>query len=75
MTSTDVNDFKEKTIMGSKLAIIMLIVFFASPLPAQELTGTLQQIKKIRSNQNRLPHGSTTHVIFGQRRQPDGLFY
>jgi len=46
MTSTDVRNFKEKTIMGSKLAIIMLIVFFASPLPAQELTGTLHQIKK-----------------------------
>jgi len=31
--------------MRTKLAIILLIVFFASPLPAQELTGTLQQIK------------------------------
>ena len=32
--------------MRSKLAIILLIVFFASPLAAKELTGTLQQIKK-----------------------------
>ncbi|MDX2498324.1 MAG: amino acid ABC transporter substrate-binding protein, partial [Desulfobacterales bacterium] len=34
------------TIMRGKLSIILLIVFFASPLGAQELTGTLQQIKK-----------------------------
>jgi len=32
--------------MRDKLAIILLIVFFASPLAAKELTGTLQQIKK-----------------------------
>ncbi len=32
--------------MRSKLGIILLIAFFASPLAAQELTGTLQQIKK-----------------------------
>jgi len=32
--------------MRGKLASILLIVFFASPLAAQELTGTLQQIKK-----------------------------
>ena len=32
--------------MRSKLAIILLIVFFANPLAAQELTGTLHQIKK-----------------------------
>jgi glutamate/aspartate transport system substrate-binding protein len=32
--------------MRYKLAIILLIVFFASPLAAQELTGTLRQIKK-----------------------------
>ncbi len=32
--------------MRDKLAIILLIVIFASPLSAQELTGTLQQIKK-----------------------------
>jgi ABC-type amino acid transport substrate-binding protein len=32
--------------MRGKLAIILLIVFFVSPLSAQELTGTLQQIKK-----------------------------
>ena len=32
--------------MRSKLAFILLIVFFASPLSAQALTGTLQQIKK-----------------------------
>jgi ABC-type amino acid transport substrate-binding protein len=32
--------------MRDKLAIILLIVFFASPIAAQELTGTLQQIKK-----------------------------
>ena len=32
--------------MRGKLAIILLVVFFASPLLAQELTGTLQQIKK-----------------------------
>jgi len=32
--------------MRYKLATIVLIVFFASPLAAQELTGTLRQIKK-----------------------------
>jgi len=32
--------------MRGKLAIILLIVFFASPLSAKELTGTLQQIKE-----------------------------
>ncbi|KPK26998.1 MAG: hypothetical protein AMK69_11195 [Nitrospira bacterium SG8_3] len=32
--------------MRGKLAIILLILFFASPLEAQELTGTLKQIKK-----------------------------
>jgi ABC-type amino acid transport substrate-binding protein len=32
--------------MKGKLGIILLIAFFASPLTAQELTGTLQQIKK-----------------------------
>jgi ABC-type amino acid transport substrate-binding protein len=37
---------KEKTIMRGKLGIILLIAFFANPLSAQELTGTLQQINK-----------------------------
>jgi glutamate/aspartate transport system substrate-binding protein len=37
---------KEKSTMRGKLAIILLIAFFASPLAAQELTGTLQQIKQ-----------------------------
>ena len=32
--------------MRGKLGIILLIAFFASPLAAEELTGTLQQIKK-----------------------------
>ena len=32
--------------MKGKLAIILFIVFFASPLSAQKLTGTLQQIKQ-----------------------------
>ena len=32
--------------MRGKLAIVLLIVFFASPLAAKELTGTLQGIKK-----------------------------
>ena len=32
--------------MSAKLGIVLLIVFFASPLAAKELTGTLQQIKK-----------------------------
>ena len=32
--------------MKGKLGIILLIVFFASPIAAKELTGTLQQIKK-----------------------------
>ena len=32
--------------MKGKLGIILLIVFFATPLAAKELTGTLQQIKK-----------------------------
>ena len=32
--------------MRAKLGIILLIVFFASPLAANDLTGTLKQIKK-----------------------------
>lgn len=32
--------------MRGKLVIILLICFFASPIAAKELTGTLQQIKK-----------------------------
>jgi ABC-type amino acid transport substrate-binding protein len=32
--------------MRGKLAIILLIILFASPIAARELTGTLQQIKK-----------------------------
>jgi len=32
--------------MRRKLAIILCILFFATPVAAQELTGTLQQIKK-----------------------------
>ena len=32
--------------MRGKLGIILLIVFFANPIAAKELTGTLQQIKK-----------------------------
>ncbi|MGD9180531.1 MAG: amino acid ABC transporter substrate-binding protein [Desulfobacterales bacterium] len=40
--------------MRGKLGIIFLIAFFASPLAAQELTGTLQQIKK--SGQIRIGH-------------------
>ena len=32
--------------MRGTLGIIFLIAFFASPLTAQELTGTLKQIKK-----------------------------
>jgi glutamate/aspartate transport system substrate-binding protein len=37
---------KEKPIMRVKLVIFLSIVFFSSPLAAQELTGTLAQIKK-----------------------------
>jgi len=32
--------------MRSRLVVILLIVFFASPLAAEEFTGTLEQIKK-----------------------------
>ena len=32
--------------MRDKLATILLVIFIASPIAAQELTGTLQQIKK-----------------------------
>ncbi len=32
--------------MRAKLGIILLIVFFANPLTAKELTGTLKQVKK-----------------------------
>ena len=32
--------------MRGTLGIIFLIAFFVSPIAAQELTGTLQQIKK-----------------------------
>ena len=49
--------------MRGKLGIILLIVFFASPIAAKELTGTLQQIK------------NTGQILFGRRRQPDWLFY
>lgn len=37
---------EEKIIMRGKLGVILLIVLFASPLAARELTGTLGQIKK-----------------------------
>ena len=37
---------REKTIMRGILGIILLITFFVNPLLAQELKGTLQQIKK-----------------------------
>ncbi len=37
---------KEKTIMRIILTTILLVAFFVNPLAAQELTGTLQQIKK-----------------------------
>ena len=37
---------EEKPIMRGKLAIIVLIIFFACPVSAQKLTGTLQQIKQ-----------------------------
>ena len=41
-----INISKEKSIMRGKLAIILWIVFLASPISAQEPTGTLQQIKQ-----------------------------
>jgi glutamate/aspartate transport system substrate-binding protein len=44
--------------MKGKLAILFLIVFFTSPLGAQELTGTLQQIKK--SGQIRIGYRETS---------------
>ena len=37
---------KEKITMRGKLAIILLIVLFATPLAAKEITGTLGQIQK-----------------------------
>jgi ABC-type amino acid transport substrate-binding protein len=37
---------REKSIMRGILGIILMIAFFTSPLLAQELKGTLQQIKK-----------------------------
>jgi ABC-type amino acid transport substrate-binding protein len=41
------NSFKkEKPIMRAKLVIFLSILFFSTPLAAQELTGTLAQIKK-----------------------------
>jgi glutamate/aspartate transport system substrate-binding protein len=45
---------KETTIMRGKLIIILSIVLFASPLAAQQLTGTLEQIKK--TGQMRIGH-------------------
>ena len=50
--STSLTITREKTIMKGKLGIILLIFFLASPLSAQELTGTLQEIK--RSGQIRI---------------------
>jgi ABC-type amino acid transport substrate-binding protein len=44
--------------MKGKLAIFLLIVFLTSPLAAQELTGTLQQIKK--SGQIRIGYRETS---------------
>jgi ABC-type amino acid transport substrate-binding protein len=44
--STILTITKEKPIMRGKLVIFLLILFFSSPLAAQELTGTLAQIKK-----------------------------
>jgi ABC-type amino acid transport substrate-binding protein len=43
---------REKTIMRGILGIILLITFFVSPLSAQELKGTLKQVK--RSGQIRI---------------------
>ena len=37
---------REKTIMKGIVRIILMIAFFVNPLSAQELKGTLQQIKK-----------------------------
>ena len=37
---------REKTIMRGIVGIILMITFFVSPLSAQELKGTLKQIKK-----------------------------
>ena len=39
------NATKEKIVMRTKLAVILLILCFATPIGAQELTGTLKQIK------------------------------
>ena len=36
----------EEKIMRAKLVILFFVVLIANPLSAQELTGTLQQIKK-----------------------------
>jgi glutamate/aspartate transport system substrate-binding protein len=44
--STTLTIAKEKSVMRGKLVIFLSIVFFSNPLAAQELTGTLAQIKK-----------------------------
>jgi ABC-type amino acid transport substrate-binding protein len=44
--STSLTIKREKTIMRGILGIILMITFFTSPLSAQELKGTLKQIKK-----------------------------
>ena len=61
--------------MRSILGIILLITLFVSPLFAQELKGTLQQIKK--SGQIRIGYrvSEPPMSFFRQRRKPEWLFY
>jgi len=61
-----------KTTMRGKLAIILLIVLFASPLAAKELTGTLQQIKE--TGQIRIGYrvSEPPMSFFGKNGKPTG---
>ena len=44
--STSLTITREKAIMRGMLGVMLIIAFFSSPLSAQELNGTLKQIKK-----------------------------
>ena len=58
--------------MRGKLVIILSIVFFASPLAAQELTGTLAQIKKTGQIRIGYRESEPPMSFLGKDRKPTG---
>ena len=49
--------------MRGLLTTLLLVAFFATPLSAKELTGTLQEIQKTGKIKNRLSSVSASHVL------------